>query len=98
MTTTSPIGSPPNFRSRMSLNSLHMAGEYEAPGDISPTSSTFSSATAFSDRLGPSHTYSSLNVMAAPPVYKMTIRANPAISTCFDPADKELYDLWAPKA
>ncbi|TFY68613.1 hypothetical protein EVG20_g3478 [Dentipellis fragilis] len=98
MTTTSPIGSPSSFRNRMSLNSLHMAGEYDIPGDISPTSSTFSTSTSFSDRLGPSHTFSSLNVTAAPPVHKLTIRTNPTISTCFDPADKELYDLWAPKA
>jgi hypothetical protein len=24
------------------------------------------------------------------------IRADPTMTTCFDPADKELYDLWAP--
>jgi hypothetical protein len=26
----------------------------------------------------------------------ITIRVDPALATCFDPADKELYDLWAP--
>ncbi|KAG9080846.1 hypothetical protein FRC06_006078 [Ceratobasidium sp. 370] len=29
---------------------------------------------------------------------KITIRSDPALFTCFDPKDKELYDLWAPKA
>ncbi|KAJ3722866.1 hypothetical protein FB446DRAFT_782946 [Lentinula raphanica] len=28
---------------------------------------------------------------------KPIIRSDPSILTCFDPADKELYDLWAPK-
>ncbi|KAJ3874700.1 hypothetical protein F5051DRAFT_416112 [Lentinula edodes] len=28
---------------------------------------------------------------------KPIIRADPSMLTCFDPADRELYDLWAPK-
>ncbi|KZT74369.1 hypothetical protein DAEQUDRAFT_190075 [Daedalea quercina L-15889] len=28
---------------------------------------------------------------------KIQIRADPALVTCFDPSDKELYDLWAPR-
>ncbi|KAH7920172.1 hypothetical protein BV22DRAFT_820562 [Leucogyrophana mollusca] len=28
---------------------------------------------------------------------KVTIRSDPALVTCFDPADKELHELWAPK-
>ncbi|KAF9075730.1 hypothetical protein BDP27DRAFT_1314390, partial [Rhodocollybia butyracea] len=27
---------------------------------------------------------------------KPVIRADPAMRTCFDPKDKELYNLWAP--
>ncbi|KIY74068.1 hypothetical protein CYLTODRAFT_448274 [Cylindrobasidium torrendii FP15055 ss-10] len=27
---------------------------------------------------------------------KKVIRTDPAMLTCFDPADRELYDLWAP--
>ncbi|KDQ20673.1 hypothetical protein BOTBODRAFT_61773 [Botryobasidium botryosum FD-172 SS1] len=27
----------------------------------------------------------------------IVIRSDPTLQTCFDPADKELYDLWAPK-
>ena len=29
--------------------------------------------------------------------HKVSIRVDHSIATCFDPADKELYDLWAPK-
>ncbi|KAF8138517.1 hypothetical protein EV363DRAFT_1445363 [Boletus edulis] len=28
---------------------------------------------------------------------KITIRSDPALLTCFDVADKQLYELWAPK-
>lgn len=28
---------------------------------------------------------------------KKTIRVDPSLLSCFDPSDKELYDLWAPK-
>ncbi|KAH7336909.1 hypothetical protein B0J17DRAFT_629540 [Rhizoctonia solani] len=41
------------------------------------------------------------NPMPVAPVtgkQKITIRSDPALLTCFDPKDKELYDLWAPKA
>ena len=28
---------------------------------------------------------------------RVTLKADPALLTCFDPADKELYELWAPQ-
>ncbi|KAF9464495.1 hypothetical protein BDZ94DRAFT_1308005 [Collybia nuda] len=28
---------------------------------------------------------------------KLAVRSDPSLLTCFDPLDKELYDLWAPK-
>ncbi|KAL5527226.1 hypothetical protein ACEPAG_6017 [Sanghuangporus baumii] len=31
------------------------------------------------------------------PKRRLIIRADPTLVSCFDPADKELYDLWAPK-
>ncbi|PAV20827.1 hypothetical protein PNOK_0345400 [Pyrrhoderma noxium] len=31
------------------------------------------------------------------PNKRLVIRADPTLVTCFDPSDKELYDLWAPK-
>lgn len=30
-------------------------------------------------------------------VKRVTLKADPTLLTCFDPADKELYDLWAPQ-
>ncbi|KAF9652167.1 hypothetical protein BDM02DRAFT_3183889 [Thelephora ganbajun] len=30
-------------------------------------------------------------------VKRAVLKADPALLTCFDPADKELYDLWAPQ-
>lgn len=32
------------------------------------------------------------------PNNRFMIRTDPTLSTTFDPADKELYDLWVPKA
>ena len=31
-----------------------------------------------------------------PPSKKFLIRSDPNLVTCFDPADKELYDVWVP--
>ena len=28
---------------------------------------------------------------------RLVVRSDPSILTCFDPADKEIYELWAPK-
>ncbi|KAI0068734.1 hypothetical protein BV25DRAFT_30487 [Artomyces pyxidatus] len=33
--------------------------------------------------------------LAGMPGQRLIIRADPAMTSCFDPADKELYDLWA---
>jgi len=30
-------------------------------------------------------------------VRRVTLKMDPGLLTCFDPADKELYDLWAPQ-
>ncbi|KAI0938090.1 hypothetical protein AcV7_003378 [Taiwanofungus camphoratus] len=64
------------------------------PGDASPTSTTLSnlSRSVFRATL-PMTTSSSFGT----PGHKVTIRADPSLVTCFDPIDKELYDLWAPK-
>ncbi|KAM6489197.1 hypothetical protein JOM56_015367 [Amanita muscaria] len=31
------------------------------------------------------------------PARRPLLQTDPAFQTCFNPADKELYDLWAPK-
>ncbi|KAI0347270.1 hypothetical protein BDW22DRAFT_1425325 [Trametopsis cervina] len=41
------------------------------------------------------HSMNAINI--GTPVRKVVIRADSSITTSFDPADKELYDLWAPK-
>ncbi|KAI0677602.1 hypothetical protein C8Q78DRAFT_987908 [Trametes maxima] len=67
-------------------------------GDASPTSSTISNLSRIIEpsrslfRTIPSTPASAYGT----PARKVTIRADPSIVTCFDPADKELYELWAP--
>ncbi|KAI0638168.1 hypothetical protein C8Q77DRAFT_1153837 [Trametes polyzona] len=74
-------------------------------GDVSPASSTLSNV---SRTLEPSATAAARSSLFRPlaatpasafgtPARKVTIRVDPALVTCFDPADKELYDLWAPR-
>ncbi|EPT03772.1 hypothetical protein FOMPIDRAFT_1115491, partial [Fomitopsis schrenkii] len=68
-------------------------------GDASPTSTTMSnhSRSVFSRPGMALSTSSALISSFDLPRGKVTIRTDPALVTCFDPADKELYDLWAPK-
>ncbi|KAH9853491.1 hypothetical protein C2E23DRAFT_728155 [Lenzites betulinus] len=78
-------------------------GNSELPqgGDASPTSSTISNLSRILEpsrslyRPIPSAPSSAFGTPAS--ARKVVIRADPALVTCFDPADKELYDLWAPK-
>lgn len=66
--------------------------QFREAANVSPTLSSFSSgsiAPVFGGRDDSS---------AAPHARKMVIRVDHSIATCFDPADKELYDLWAPVA
>ncbi|KAK7061777.1 hypothetical protein R3P38DRAFT_675344 [Favolaschia claudopus] len=73
-----------------------MAGEF-GPGS-SPTS-TLSETTSF--RFTPSASRSVLRAAYTPatgtPARRTLVRSDPSILTAFDPADRELYDLWAPK-
>lgn len=70
------------------------------PGETSPTTTI---ATSSSNVFEPSlhsalQSRPSVNSIGFTlPTRKVVIRADPALVTCFDPADKELYDLWAPK-
>ncbi|PCH41035.1 hypothetical protein WOLCODRAFT_162758 [Wolfiporia cocos MD-104 SS10] len=65
-------------------------------GNITPqgsgSSATLTNLTRFrsSGTLSSSATFT----VSAP---KIALRVDPALVTCFDPEDKELYDLWAPK-
>lgn len=73
------------------------------PGEISPASSTLSGGSRFFNSqippipFGLSTLSTSVVANAEPPSRGIRIRADPALVTCFDSNDKELYDLWAPK-
>ncbi|KZW04215.1 hypothetical protein EXIGLDRAFT_758511 [Exidia glandulosa HHB12029] len=60
--------------------------------DASPASTM--SATSTTARLAEPPTRSSPAVSAAP--RRTILRGDPTLHTTFSPADKELYDLWAP--
>ncbi|KAI0771607.1 hypothetical protein BD413DRAFT_58375 [Trametes elegans] len=79
--------------------SVPRQGSEVPQGDASPTSSTISNLSRI---LEPSRSLyrpipSTPTSAFGTPARKVTIRADPAMVTCFDPADRELYDLWAPK-
>ncbi|KAI0650793.1 hypothetical protein C8Q79DRAFT_1007025 [Trametes meyenii] len=73
--------------------------EHLQGGDASPTSSTISNLSRIIEpsrslfRAIPSTPASAYGT----PARKVAIRADPSIVTCFDPADRELYELWAPR-
>jgi hypothetical protein len=65
--------------------------QFRDAANVSPTLSSFSSgsnalAVVGGDRPSPGGY-----------THRITIRVDHSTATCFDPADKELYDLWAPK-
>ncbi|CAL1700727.1 unnamed protein product [Somion occarium] len=105
---TTPPGSPERGRAQNEPvtpeNNIRNRRRNEGtpmPGEISPSSSTISSGSrAFSSTQSPFslstlHSGSTFNLDT--PARRIMIRADPTLVTCFDPADKELYDLWAPK-
>jgi len=63
---------------------------------VSPTSTTISESGGSFYRMNepPRGTLRSFPISLNTP-RKTTIRSDIALVTCFDPADKELYDLWA---
>ncbi|CAE6415389.1 unnamed protein product [Rhizoctonia solani] len=56
-----------------------------------------SSPTSVASTLAPSEPPNPMPVVPVTGKQKIIIRSDPALLTCFDPKDKELYDLWAPK-
>ncbi|KAK0453758.1 hypothetical protein EV421DRAFT_1897750 [Armillaria borealis] len=60
-----------------------------------PSLSTAFSDTGISSRLTREASRSSFHM--GTPTRRVLVRSDPALLTCFDPADRELYDLWAPK-
>ncbi|KAK0482101.1 hypothetical protein EDD18DRAFT_767434 [Armillaria luteobubalina] len=60
-----------------------------------PSFSTAFSDSGISSRLTREASRSSFHM--GTPTRRVLVRSDPALLTCFDPADKELYNLWAPK-
>ncbi|KZT12471.1 uncharacterized protein LAESUDRAFT_718729 [Laetiporus sulphureus 93-53] len=109
--TTPPSSPPAGQRSRSHLpstperegnNSLGKPstprhGEATNASNATLTSSTVTlSASLASSTLLTSSSFDTFSSFAALH-RKVVIRADPSVNTCFDPADKELYDLWSPK-
>ncbi|KAN0126833.1 hypothetical protein V8E52_000473 [Russula decolorans] len=89
---TSNPPSPSQLRNRSGAesSSIFVNSGFREVANVSPTLSSFSSSSSapvFGGRDDSS---------VAPHARKMVIRVDHSIATCFDPADKELYDLWAP--
>ncbi|KAL1694532.1 hypothetical protein GGG16DRAFT_110237 [Schizophyllum commune] len=73
----------------------------QAANPTSPTQSTFSETSGINLQPATSTPRSVFRGTAstfATPSSSVRIRADPSIATCFDPSDKELYALWAPRA
>ncbi|KAJ7682746.1 hypothetical protein DFH06DRAFT_1464389 [Mycena polygramma] len=67
-------------------------------GNDSPTSTLSESASfRFNDSASRSAFRTTFTPATNTPVKKTLLRSDPSILTVFDPADYELYDLWAPK-
>ncbi|KAJ7498862.1 hypothetical protein FB451DRAFT_1384636 [Mycena latifolia] len=67
------------------------------PGD-SPTSTLSESASfRFTDSASRSAFRATYTPASGTPSKKNLVRSDPSILTAFDPADRELYELWAPK-
>ncbi|TCD69663.1 hypothetical protein EIP91_006680 [Steccherinum ochraceum] len=92
-----------NFRNRRQAN-----GQEGTPG--SPSSDTASStntqngpgplfrtSTSATLLMEPSFSSGQLGFSTANSTRKVIIRSDQTLATCFDPADQELYRLWAPR-
>ncbi|KAL0949496.1 hypothetical protein HGRIS_009550 [Hohenbuehelia grisea] len=105
---TSPSGAPTTpvsgMRNRANPTSQHVAGEY-IPDDPSPTLSSASASPDGGNGFAPHHLNDPIARTTAfraaqiqPATRKVTMRSDPVLLTSFDPiAEKELYELWAPK-
>ncbi|KAK2466257.1 hypothetical protein APHAL10511_001899 [Amanita phalloides] len=83
---TTPTSSP---RAR------HATGD---PGNNASPTSTYSESTENPIRLNDRSAFHSVFAGSyTTPARKVVVRCDPSLFTCFDSADKELYDLWMPR-
>ncbi|KAF9226527.1 hypothetical protein BS17DRAFT_488813 [Gyrodon lividus] len=94
-------GNVPPFGSAPSTPNLrNRASNFTENVTPSPTSTTMSESgvsflpTNDSSQIMDSRVHTSAGFLSS---RKITIRSDPALLTCFDPADKQLYDLWVPR-
>ncbi|TFK55934.1 hypothetical protein OE88DRAFT_1731571 [Heliocybe sulcata] len=85
-TISSTTASPTSTIASLPMSSHSRASTAE-PG----TPRSFTEALANRSQFRPTGQYTNGSSM------RIGIRSDPTLVTCFDPADKELYDLWAPK-
>ncbi|KAM6495831.1 hypothetical protein JOM56_008537 [Amanita muscaria] len=77
-------------------SSLRARNAGDSGSNASPTS-TYSESTEHPLRLYNGSRTSGFATPFVTPARRPLLRTDPTLLTCFDPADKELYDLWAPK-
>ncbi|GLB33877.1 hypothetical protein LshimejAT787_0107610 [Lyophyllum shimeji] len=87
---SSPITPSPSMRTRHAGRSPDESSSTTMSGSTPPNASRMNDITRSTFR---SIFTSSTNT----PRGHIVARADPSLLTCFDPQDKELYDLWAPR-
>ncbi|KIK94689.1 hypothetical protein PAXRUDRAFT_827727 [Paxillus rubicundulus Ve08.2h10] len=94
-------GNAPPFGSAPSTPNLKNRTTNFTGVSASPTSTTMSDsgvsfhATDNSSQTADLRAHPSAGFLSS---RKIRIRSDPALSTCFDPADKKLHDLWVPRS
>ncbi|KAK0206666.1 hypothetical protein DFS33DRAFT_1381770 [Desarmillaria ectypa] len=86
---------PPFSNDPATPDSTLRARNVSSQNENTPSLSTAFSDSGISSRLTREASRSSFHM--GTPTRRVLVRSDPALLTCFDPADKELYDLWAPK-
>ncbi|KAG8948094.1 hypothetical protein FRC04_010006 [Tulasnella sp. 424] len=98
----SPLSSASQLRNRQDPQSSKVATPGTYPATTSPTGTMMTMPEDQSPSLFRPFSQSRLNtppnMQRMMPRRTVTIKSDPLKLTSFDQADKELYDLWAPKA
>ncbi|RDB22660.1 hypothetical protein Hypma_010109 [Hypsizygus marmoreus] len=104
-TSSTPNTPTPAVRSRSTTDKVCFQ-PYQSPPKSGSHCPKSSPATTFSDpapapaiRINdvPRSTFRNVFATSATPSRHVIVRSDPSLPSCFDKADKELYDLWAPK-
>ncbi|KAG8935253.1 hypothetical protein FRC03_000968 [Tulasnella sp. 419] len=101
--TSANAASQARVRNRRDPLHISVSSAQQYPGAHNSPTSTMSSSSAGPSSLFRAHAQTSHRLTTPPGSQRLTpkrainIRSDPMMVTCFDPQDKELYDLWAPK-